>query len=79
MGLRTSKVKGTIRKAAVSPGSKNEHDSYMIEIGDQLYQARMRGLDAYGDDTLLQFLDKEVQAEGVQMRKLFIVHSIAKV
>lgn len=78
MGLRTSKIKGVIRKAEINAGSKSEHDSYLIEVGDQIFQARMKGLDAFGDDTLLKFLDKEVQVEGVQMRKLFIVSSIQK-
>ncbi|MFN0031579.1 MAG: hypothetical protein ACKVOR_05415 [Flavobacteriales bacterium] len=79
MPIRTTKLKGTIKKATVSVGSKSEHDSYIIEVGEQVYQARMKGFDAYGDDTLLAFLDKEVMAEGVLMRKLFLVHSIKKV
>lgn len=72
----TEQYTGKIKKEKVLPGSKNEHEAFVLETADGNYRLKRIGGNPYYDDLFENYLNKEVSIEGIKKISYLQVHKI---
>ncbi len=72
----TTQYSGRVKKEKVLPGSKNEHEAFVLETAEGSYRLKRIGGNPYYDDMFENYLNKEVLIEGIKKISYLQVHKI---
>lgn len=72
----TERYTGKLKREKVLPGSKNEHDAFILETNEGNFRLKRIGGNPYYDDFFETYLNKEVTIDGIKKISYLQVHKI---
>ncbi|MBI3134494.1 MAG: hypothetical protein HYZ14_07425 [Bacteroidetes bacterium] len=69
-------ITGTVKKALLNEGSRNEHVGFILETKTDQYRLRRLKENPFSDDFFLDYLNKTITIEGFVHNNQLFVQSI---
>ncbi len=76
---KKQKLQGFVVQTSLFPGSKSEHEGFMLEYGNKFVRLRMKGENPFESEILSHYLNEEVEVEGFLMHNLFLAEEIRRI